>query len=330
MRDALGVYKLQKLFAPFLINSVTSKIHDLVATSYNSSLGPYALKNKAVFARLRRRWAGRAAPLRVVDLGVGDGGLLEQLSALPLSWQFTGLDVSGDMLARAARRVALTPVLAPAQAAAAHLPAAAFDLVLAHFILAYVPRRQLFEQARQLVAPGGLFSLATSLVEGGEPLLHLMHGPLRRSWHPGRQLLGWLARRGQSRSHVPASYAELAAELAATGWAVNHRETLRLPVRFASGADLCQFVIEDGWGTNVFTIRWLPVWLIQAMLRYTATLLYYPLAFCLTVEVLELEPAEQAGHHGTPHDKPATTATGPLGPSVPPPLSGIRSRTRRG
>ena len=91
---------------------------------------------------------------------------------------------------------------------------------------------------------------------------------------------------------MPASYAVLATELAATGWSVRHRQTLRLPVRFGSGADLCRFVLDDGWGTNVLTIRGLPAWLIRAMLRYTSTLLHYPLAFCLTVEVLELEPTE--------------------------------------
>ena len=274
---------------------MNTRVHDAVASSYNSADGPIALKNETVFARLRQRWAGRQQPLRVADLGVGDGALLEQLSTLPLPWQLTGLDVSAAMLARAARRVALTPVLAPAQEAAAHLPAASFELVLAHFILAYVPRRPLLAQARQLLAPGGLFSLATTVLEGGENLLHLMHGPFGRGWHPGRRLLAWAARRGQRRSHVPASYAALAAELAATGWAVRHRDTLRQPICLANAAQAYRFIVEDGWGANALAVPGLPLGLVRAAVRYTATLLPYPLEFCLTVEVLELEPTDGNG-----------------------------------
>jgi len=253
---------------------MTRRIHDAVARRYNSADGIIAAKNRIVVETLRRRWAEHQEPLRVADLGVGDGALLEQLCALPVPLRMTGLDVSPAMLEVASRRVAMTPVLASAEHAAQHLPRGEFDLVLSHFILAYVPRRVLLEQARHLLAPDGVLSLVSSTNEGAAAL------ELR--------LVAWATDRAFAASHVPRNFDELAADLAATGLQLLDRQTLRVPVTFHSPDDAFRFGIDEGWAVNVLAMPGVPVAGARALTRYGLNFFDYPFEFTQTVEILQL------------------------------------------
>ena len=61
---------------------MSRRVHDAVARGYNSGEGIIAAKNKIVGQALRERWVKRDDELRVADLGVGDGALLEQMRAM--------------------------------------------------------------------------------------------------------------------------------------------------------------------------------------------------------------------------------------------------------
>ena len=109
---------------------MSRRVHDSVARHYNSGDGIIAAKNRIVAERLAARWQGRTEPLRVVDLGVGDGALLAHLSTQGVPMQMTGVDVSPAMLREAGRRVPLTTLEARAEEADRHLPHGSYDLVL--------------------------------------------------------------------------------------------------------------------------------------------------------------------------------------------------------
>lgn len=276
-------------------------LHDRVARTYNSETGLIAAKNRTVLASLRQRWAGRISPLRVADLGVGDGALLEALhTALsgqdgpPL--QMSGLDISPAMLARAAQRVPMIPVQSCASRAADHLPVRSFDLVLAHFILAYVRRRILLRQAARLLTPGGVLSLATSTNEGAAPLLEQIAQHFRPSRNPVRRAIAHATDHAFARSSVPATGEDLIADAAACGLRLLRRDTLRHPIVFTTADEAYRFAIEEGWCVNVLAVPGIPPGLGQRLTRAGLRLFRYPFTFTQVIEMMEFtaDPAPVA------------------------------------
>lgn len=264
------------------------RAHDAVAQGYNSGSGIIAQKNQAVVARLGEHLRQRTGPLSVVDLGVGDGALLAQLAACGTPLTMTGLDVSPAMLRLAAARVPLTTVCAPAQRAGELLPKASFDLVLAHFILAYVERHTLLAQVRELLAPGGVLSLVTTTEEGGGPFFEGLERFFLRSPNPLKRLLGRVCERAIAKSNVPRSFDLLEAEVHAAGLVVQRRETLHAPVTFEDADAAYRFGIDEGWAANFLTLPGVPVRLAQAVARWGTRQATYPFSFTHVIEILEI------------------------------------------
>ncbi|MBL8382563.1 MAG: class I SAM-dependent methyltransferase [Burkholderiales bacterium] len=279
------------------------QVHDAVARGYNSGSGIIAEKNRLVAASLVARVPRRDRAVAVADLGVGDGAMLAQLAAAGLPMRATGLDVSRAMLARAAARVPLTTVHAGAEHAARHLPAAAFDLVLAHFILAYVDRAALLAQARTLLAVDGVFSLVTTTGEGGSGFMAWLDEHYRRTRHPLKRIIAAAADRALACSHVPATYADLEADIAAAGLQVQARQTLRVPVSLPDAEAAYRFGFEEGWAANILTVPGLPLGVGEAMARWGVRQGAYPLRFIQVVEMLEIGRA-------LPSADPATDRAG--------------------
>lgn len=277
---------------------MSRRVHDSVARHYNSGDGIIAAKNRIVAEHLAARWQGRTEPLRVVDLGVGDGALLERMSALALPMRMTGVDVSPAMLEVAGRRVSLQPVQARAEEADRHLPHGAFDLVLAHFILAYVRPEKLFAVARRLLAPGGVLSLVSTVIEGGQAYLDALDRHFRRTRHPGKRLIAWAADRALARSYMPADGAAIEAGLRAAGLVVERSETLRADVRFASPEDAYRYGIEEGWAVNILAVPFVPLRAAQAVAMWGLRQCDYPFAVAPKVEIVEAALPAFAGQPG--------------------------------
>jgi SAM-dependent methyltransferase len=265
---------------------MSRRVHDAVARRYNSESGIIGEKNRLFFERLRTRLGRVPGPVRVLDLGVGDGALLARLAAEGLPVVMTGLDVSPAMLAKAAGRVPMTPVLARAEESSHHLPAGAFDLVLAHFVLAYVPAAALFREARQLLAPGGRLSVVATTTAGGAPFYAQLDKHFRSGWHPGRRAIGWAADRALARAHIPSGGEALAREAEAAGLAVLARETLAMPVRFDTPADAYRFGIDEGWAVGFMAVP-LPLSFMQAVVRWGLAQCDYPFEVTQVIEVME-------------------------------------------
>ena len=271
---------------------MSRRVHDAVARHYNSEDGIIATKNRLVVDALLRRFGDRAAPLNVVDLGVGDGALLAHLQALPQPLSMTGLDISPAMLKRAAERVPLTAVLASAEHAAAHLPAARFDLVLAHFILAYVRPPVLLAQARALLAPQGLLSLVGTTTEGGAPYYAALDKHFHRSRHPLKRAIGWAADRALARSHMPSDGLALQSDIEDAGLQVLARQTLRIPISFESPQAAYRFGIDEGWAVNILAMPGVPLPVAKSVARYGLRQCDYPFTVTQVIEIFEAGRAD--------------------------------------
>ena len=272
------------------------RVHDAVARGYNSTEGIIAAKNEIVGQALRERWAKRRDQLRVADLGVGDGALLERMQAMEVPLRMTGLDVSPAMLRLAASRVPMTAVQGYAEHALRYLAAGQFDLVLAHFILAYVPRPALLEQARGLLAPGGVLSIVTSTKEGGAPFFELLDRRFRGQGNPLRRFIGWAADRALARSTVPGDFAEIAADIKAADLVVLSRRTLRSTKVFNTPDEAYRFGVDAGWGAGFFAVLGLPMGIGRSIARWGVNQCDYPFKFTHVTEIIEIGRAcEHAG-----------------------------------
>ena len=274
---------------------MNQRAHDAVAAGYNSGSGIIADKNRAVAAQLGERLRQRNGPLTAVDLGVGDGAMLAQLAALGLPLTMTGLDVSPAMLQLAAARLPMKTVYAPAQRAREVLPAAAFDVVLAHFILAYVDRNTLLAQARELLAPGGVLSLVTTTEEGGGPFFEGLDRFFLKSRNPLKRAMGRLCQRGIAQSHVPQSFASLQAEIQAAGLVVMRRDTMHQHITFEDADAAYRFGIDEGWAANFLATPGVPVRAGKALARWGTRQATYPFSFTHVIEMLEVGLAKGIG-----------------------------------
>lgn len=102
---------------------------------------------------------------RILDLGVGDGSFLKLMHQNIPQAELTGIDVSKEMLRVAKSQVNFHDIQCSAADADKHLPIHTQDLVIAHFISAYVPIQTLFHQAKLMTKAEGLFSFVTSTYE---------------------------------------------------------------------------------------------------------------------------------------------------------------------
>jgi len=252
-------------------------VHDLVARSYRSGDGIIGEKTEVALASLIEHWADWRAPTRVVDLGVGDGDLLDRLRReAPVPVAPTGVDISGAMLDKARQRLPdLTPVQASAAEASNHLPVAAFDVAFAHFILAYVPLEDVLREAARLLAPGGVLSLATSTNVMAEPL-RAQVARLERRLSPRARLAAWGARRGLSLTNTPESFEAMLPAFAAAGFEVADRRALDFEVAFRDAEDAYTFAVAEGWCANAMTHPFLPPDLMARLIAWGLEAFAYP------------------------------------------------------
>ncbi len=167
---------------------------DAVRAAYRRWAGVYDALFGGVSAFGRRRAVAAVNDLpgeRVLEVGVGTGLALPHYRA---EKQIVGIDLSGEMLERARRRVAEQrlsniEVLRELDAEATDFPDDAFDIAVAMFVASVVPHpRRLLAEMRRIVRPGGqiLFVNHFAADRGPRWWIEWAMAPASRAlgWHP--------------------------------------------------------------------------------------------------------------------------------------------------
>ncbi len=169
---------------------------DSVRAAYARWAGVY----DAVFGGVSA-WGRRAAVAavnalpgrQVLEVGVGTGLALPHYAA---GKRVTGIDLSGEMLARARARAtgaATVEALLEMDAEATSFPDNSFDIAVAMFVASVVPHpRRLMEELRRVVRPGGdiLFVNHFAAEKGPRWWAERAMAPASRAlgWHPDFRL----------------------------------------------------------------------------------------------------------------------------------------------
>jgi SAM-dependent methyltransferase len=186
-----------------------------------------------------------AAPLRVLDLGVGTGRFLQKLRAhagRPV--QPFGLDLSNKMIDIARARIPdLAAVVENAAGFDGQFPDEAFDLIATHFITGFVPMAVLAPKIRDRLAVGGYWSFIGG-TRAGFPELQRRANSRALNW-----LFGGKPLPVDNLVCNPADGAEVLRTLEANGFAIRQAESFTPELQFADLDRFLEFAYWGGWLT---------------------------------------------------------------------------------
>ena len=238
--------------------------------------GSISESHRFAIDQIQRSNLGNRAHYKVLDLGVGDGAFLKKLKRqMPLA-EFTGIDVSGEMLRLAREALPLTTIEASATEVSHYLPPHSQDLVLAHFINAYIPINTLFHSANELTRATGYFSLITTTYDSF-PVAQKYLADFIAKGSLLSSVVGHYYKSVVKNTTVAASEEDLLAAFTQHGFEVLEHKRLRLPIVLNNIDELAQFGIEGTWFLNSLSIRMFPKhFLLQRLKRLFDKIFTFP------------------------------------------------------
>lgn len=213
---------------------------------------------------------------KVLDLGVCNGSFLEKLKPyMPLA-EFTGIDISKEMLQCAEQTISLKTIEGTAARASQYLPLHSQDLVLAHFINAYISIHDLFNQASLLTSNNGYFSLITTTYDSF-PIAQQQLATFIAQDSLISSIVGHYYKAMVRNSTVAANENELMRSFEKYQFQVIDHQRLHIPITLNTIDELTLFGIEGTWFLNTLPIRMLPKhFLIQRLKRLFNRIFTFP------------------------------------------------------
>lgn len=213
---------------------------------------------------------------KVLDLGVRDGLFLKKLHEFLPSAEFTGVDVSSEPLKRIRDLFSITTIEASASEVTNYLPPHSQDLVLAHFLNAYIPLNTLFHAAKTLTRATGYFSLMTTTYESFPVAQQYLADFITQGSLLG-SVVGHYYKSIVKNTTVAASEEDLLQAFALHDFEVIEHHRLRIPIVLNNIEELALFGIEGTWFLNQLSIRMLPrQFLIQRLKRLFDKIFTFP------------------------------------------------------
>lgn len=252
---------------------------------YNEIAGHYATADRfgsistshlAAIEQIRKHHLGLKAHYKVLDFGVDNGSFLEKLKQFMPEADFTGIDISKEMLAYARKLVPLTTIEASATEASHYLPHHSQDLVLAHFINAYIPIHTLFHEADLLTRANGHFSLITTTYESF-PIAQQQLAKFIAQGTILSSVVGHYYKAMVKNTTVASGLDELMNIFVQHRFKVVQHQRLYIPITIQDIDELAQFGIEGTWFLNSISMRMLPKnFLIQRLKRLFSQIFTFP------------------------------------------------------
>jgi ubiquinone/menaquinone biosynthesis C-methylase UbiE len=264
------------------------KMYNDLADQYDlaDQFGSISESHRAAIAQIQQATSLDRPDARVLDLGVGDGAFLKKLSLGMPQAEFTGVDVSAEMLKRAEQALALTTIEASATDVQNFLPPHSQDLVLAHFINAYIPIQALFDSVQTLTRSSGYFSFITTTYDSfpvAQQYLadFIAEGTLLSS------VVGHYYKSILKNTTVAKSEQELVDVFKQHDFEILEHKRFHLPVVLNNIDELALFGIEGTWFLNSLSIRMLPKsFLLQRLKRLFDRIFTFPYCDTHIIDVI--------------------------------------------
>lgn len=235
--------------------------YDNVADSYTTAsdhFGAISLSHECAIRQIVNAGFDFPPPYKILDLGVGNGAFLQKLQVHFPESHFTGIDISAEMLKLAQKALSsLVTIKASAADVSQFLPQNSQDLVLAHFLNAYVPSEQLFNQAYLLTSSNHYFSMITTTYDS------FRSGQLQLDQFCSKKLLlNRIVNRYYKtviqNTTVAQNEHELMQLFSDHQFDIVDHQRLTISITFDNIDDLFLFGIEGGWFLNGIPSTFLP------------------------------------------------------------------------
>jgi ubiquinone/menaquinone biosynthesis C-methylase UbiE len=253
-------------------------MYNEIVTHYATAdrFGSISESHKAAIAQIQHAHLGRKPHYKVLDLGVGDGSFLKQLKDyMPLA-EFTGIDISVEMLKHASEALPLTTIETNAIEASQILPLHTQNLVLAHFINAYIPIDKLFNEANLLTRSNGHFSIITTTYESF-PVAQQQLARFIAEESLLSSIVGHYYKAIVKNTTVAAGQEQLLQTFAKHDFEVLEHQRLYIPIKLNNINELAEFGIDGTWFLNSISMRMLPkTFLIQRLKRLFDKIFTFP------------------------------------------------------
>lgn len=253
---------------------------------YNEIAGQYSTANRfgsisqshaCAIEQIQYAQLGQHPDYRVLDLGVGNGRFLSKVIDGMPDAHFTGIDISSEMLTLAKKILPnLVPIEASAADASQFMPVHSQDLVVAHFINAYIPIHILFSQAALMTRSTGYFSFITTTYESF-PVAQQYLADFMSTRTLCSAVVGHYYKAMVKNTTVAANQQELLAALDTHHFEVMAHQRINLPVILNNMDELASFGIEGTWFLNTMSVKMLPkAFLINRMKRLIEKIFVFP------------------------------------------------------
>ena len=243
-------------------------MYNHIADQYDTAnqFGSISLSHECAIEQIKRAHIGFTPHYRALDLGVGNGAFLKKLKDYLPNADFTGIDVSKEMLKHAHEALSLTTIETSATQASHFLPHHSQDLVLAHFINAYIPINTLFEEAKRLTRSNGNFSIITTTYDSFPMAQQQLANFISEETVLSR-IVGHYYKTIVKNTTVAASEEDLLQAFEQHEFQIIEHQRLHIPITLNNIDELALFGIEGTWFLNTLSIRMLPKYFLLERLK---------------------------------------------------------------
>lgn len=245
-------------------------MYNQIASQYTVAdrFGSITQSHAAAIQQIAAAKLGSFLHYKVLDLGVGDAGFIKKVAEHFDDAVYTGIDLSSEMLAQAKQHMPeLICIEGKIEEVDHLLPFHSQDLVLAHFINAYIPVDVLFERAAQMLRSNGYFSLITTTYDSFPVAQQYLAEFIAHQSLLGG-VVGHYYKSLVKQTTVAVNLQALLGAFEAHQFEVMTHQRLTLPIALKDAQELENFGIAGTWWLNVLNVHLLPQKLMLKSLRH--------------------------------------------------------------
>ena len=221
------------------------KLYDKIAETYNQKASADVLSeaNNNAFSLITQHVK---QPGSVLGLGIGDGVcMLPYRDHYPQA-KLYGLDVSENMLKKAKQLLNCDVFHGDISQTSSLITKDKFDLILAHFVSAYVPIATTLHECKKVLNKNGLVSVVTNTTASFSKM-QLVLDKLAKSNNPFNKLINCHVKQALKTIYVPDDAAHLQQIFESSGMQLHELKSVDIPISLKTEKDVFEFFIDGGW-----------------------------------------------------------------------------------
>ncbi len=261
------------------------QLYDKVAKTYNQELSANVLDeaNGLAFEYIQDY---DKRMYDILSLGVGDGHFMLPFKEHYPEATLHGLDISSQMLQKAHDLLGCQTYHGDIADASLLIEESRFDLVVAHFVCAYVAKSRLLAQCQKLLNQDGLLSIVTNTYQSFPQLRARFDDYVAKDTFFRRKIKQHMAHTLET-VHVPHDIESLKAFMQQNDFEIEKEHVTEIEVSFASAKEFYDFFINGGWFISGVIHRYMPMWLLKRFFYFMVQKnIDFPFSDTLTIAIV--------------------------------------------